>query len=203
MGRIRSRIIVQAQTAIRFKSRTLAPIISDTVFINREIFMPCSRRTLLSTFSVLLLSGCGFHLRGSFTLPFKTLFLDMDGNSKFTATLARMLRAGSNVSLVETIQDAQAVLRITQNTSSRDVLSYSTSGRAREFELKIVLTFTVVAPDGHVFLAPTTISVARDITYDDNDYLSRDSEETMIKTEMQNDIIEQMIRRIERATPER
>ena len=165
--------------------------------------MPCSRRTLLSTFSVLLLSGCGFRLRGSFTLPFKTLFLDMDGNSKFTATLARMLRAGSNVSLVETIQDAQAVLRITQNTSSRDVLSYSTSGRAREFELKIVLTFTVVAPDGHVFLAPTTISVARDITYDDNDYLSRDSEETMIKTEMQNDIIEQMIRRIERATPER
>ena len=165
--------------------------------------MACSRRVLLSALSVVLFSGCGFHLRGSFSLPFKTLFLDMDSNSKFTATLARMLRAGSNVTLVDNVQDAQAVLRITQNTSSRDVLSYSTSGRAREFELKIVLTFTVTAPDGHVFLPPTTISASRDITYDDSDYLSRDSEETMIKTEMQNDIIEQMIRRIERAKPER
>ncbi len=114
-----------------------------------------------------------------------------------------MLRAGSNVTLVDSAEKAEAVLRITQNTSSRDVLSYSTSGRAREFELKIVLTFTVTAPDGHVFLAPTTISVSRDITYDDNEYLSRDSEEAMIKNEMQNDIIEQMIRRIERSAPAR
>ena len=59
--------------------------------------MACSRRALLGTLSLLFLSGCGFHLRGSFTLPFKTLYLDMDSNSKFTATLARMLRAGSNV----------------------------------------------------------------------------------------------------------
>ena len=64
--------------------------------------MGCSRRALLGTLSLLFLSGCGFHLRGSFTLPFKTLYLDMDSNSKFTATLARMLRAGSNVTLVDT-----------------------------------------------------------------------------------------------------
>lgn len=165
--------------------------------------MACSRRALLGTLSLLFLSGCGFHLRESFTLPFKTLYLDTDSNSKFTATLARMLRAGSNVTLVNSAEKAEAVLRITQNTSSRDALSYSTSGRAREFELKIVLTFTVTAPDGHVFLAPTTISVSRDITYDDNEYLSRDSEEAMIKNEMQNDIIEQMIRRIERSAPAR
>ena len=63
--------------------------------------MACSRRALLGTLSLLFLSGCGFHLRGSFTLPFKTLYLDMDSNSKFTATLARMLRAGSNVTLVD------------------------------------------------------------------------------------------------------
>ena len=107
------------------------------------------------------------------------------------------------MTLVNSDKEAQVVLRVTQNTSSRDVLSYSTSGRAREFELKIVLTFTVTAPDGHVFLAPTTISASRDITYDDNEYLSRDSEEAMIKNEMQNDLIEQMIRRIERSAPAR
>lgn len=163
--------------------------------------MAFSRRVFLASVTALALSGCGFHLRGSFNLPFETLYLDLDSNSKFAATLSRMLRAGSNVELVGDPTTADAILKITQNSTSRDILSYSTSGRAREFQLKNTVTFTVTGPDGHVFLPPTTLRAARDITYDESDYLSRDTEETMIRNEMQNDIIGQMIRRIERAKP--
>ncbi len=161
--------------------------------------MAISRRLLICAIPAAYLTGCGFHLRNSFTLPFETLYLDMESNSRFAATLTRLLRASSNVRLVSDSNEADAVLRITQNTSSRDILSYSTSGRAREFQLKNVITFTVTTPDGREYMSPATITASRDITYDESDYLSRDSEEAMIKAEMQNDIINQMIRRIERA----
>ena len=163
--------------------------------------MAISRRLLLCALPAALLTGCGFHLRGNFTLPFETLCLDMEENSKFTATLSRMLRASSNVKLVSDPATAEAILRVTKNTSSRDVLSYSTSGRAREYQLKNVITFTVTTPDGREYLPATTLTALRDITYDESDYLSRDDEEAMIKNEMQNDLISQMIRRIERAKP--
>lgn len=183
-----------------------APIESDALFIMpllhffclSEFLMAISRRLLLCAVPASFLTGCGFHLRNSFTLPFETLYLDMESNSRFAATLTRLLRASSNVRLVSDAKDAEAILRITKNTSSRDVISYSTSGRAREFQLKNVITFTVTAPDGSEYLSPTTLTATRDITYDDSDYLSRDSEEAMIKSEMQNDLINQMIRRIER-----
>jgi len=125
----------------------------------------------------------------------------MEKNSKFAATLSRMLRAGSNVKLADDALTADAILKITQNNSTRTIIAYSTSGRAREFQLKTTLTFVVTTPKGKNYLDPTTISTTRDITYDDNEYLSRDNEEAIIQQEMQNDIINQMIRRIERAKP--
>ena len=67
--------------------------------------MTISRRLILGAASALVLSGCGFHLRGSFTLPFKTLYVDMDENSAFRARLVRLLTAGSSVKVVNSATD--------------------------------------------------------------------------------------------------
>lgn len=165
--------------------------------------MALSRRHFLAGLSAAALSGCGFHLRGSFTLPFESLYIDLPKNSKFGALLTRYLRSGSNVTVAKTLSETQAILKVISDSTSSDVLSYNASGRAREYELKRTLTFKVIDAEGYEFVPSSTVTVARAMTYDESDYSSRSGEEETIRDEMQNDIAVQMIRRIEKAKPKK
>ena len=161
--------------------------------------MSFSRRSLLAAAAVLPLAGCGFRLRGRFMLPFDTIYLDMNRNTPFTARIARLLRAGSNVAIVETPENAQAVMKLLRQSRERNIISYNADGEAREYELKYVVQFRLSTPRGTQYLPDTTLVAVREITYDDDDYLSRDNEEARVINEMQADLATQIIRRIERA----
>ena len=166
--------------------------------------MSLSRRRMLAAaalVSTAALSGCGFRLRGQFSVPFETIYLDMNRNTPFAARLTRQLRSGSGVTLVESPDDAQAVLRILANTLTREIVSYNANGDAREYEIKLTVRFRLASPKGEEFLPDSAITAMREISYSDTDYLSRDSEEALLINEMQADIVSQMIRRIEKAKP--
>ncbi len=163
--------------------------------------MNLSRRSLLAAAAIAPLTGCGFHLRGRFALPFDTIYLDMNRNTPFTARIARLLRAGSNVTIVDSPDEAQAVLRLLRQARERNIISYNAEGEAREYELKYIVQFRLSTPRGTPYLPDTTLVALREISYDDDDYLSRDNEEALVIDEMQADLATQIIRRIERAKP--
>lgn len=159
-----------------------------------------SRRTLIAAgLAAVTLSGCGFRLRGRFSLPFQTLFINYNLNTPFGAQLSRRIKAGSDVRLVKSASDAEAVLSILNERRSRNVVAYNTSGDAREYELKLEVTFRLATPKGELYLPDTTISAVREISYDEDDYLTRESEEALVINEMSGDIVVQMVRRIEKA----
>lgn len=162
-----------------------------------------SRRALLGAAAVVGLSpltGCGFRLRGHFDLPFETMYLDMNRNTPFASRLERHLKAGAGVRLVPSISEAQAILKILSQSNERRAVAYNANGDAREYELKTTLQFRLTSPEGDEFLPDTVISVTREVSYnEDEDYLSRDQSEALVLNEMQQDIVSQMIRRIEKA----
>lgn len=162
--------------------------------------MTISRRLLVSS-AAILLTGCGFHLRGSFQLPFEKLYLDMADNGPFKAKLARLLKSGSSVTLVNSVDEADAVLKVLNVTQSRDVLSYNTKGDAAEYELKLNVTFKVSAPDGRDYVPESVVSTMRSVSYSDDEYLSRQNSEAIVYSEMQSDAANQMMRRVEAAHP--
>lgn len=163
--------------------------------------MSLSRRSLLAAAAVIPLAGCGFRLRGRFELPFEKIYLDMNRNTPFTARIARLLRAGSNVTIVDSAEQAQAILKLTRQSRERNIISYNANGEAREYELKYIVQFQLTTPRGTPYLPETTLVAVREISYDDSDYLSRDNEEALVISEMQSDLATQIIRRIERAEP--
>ena len=158
-----------------------------------------SRRALLTAAVVAPLAGCGFKLRGRFTLPFETVYLDMQRNTPMAAQIARQLRGGSNAKLVDSPEAAQAILKVIRVSRERSILSKNAKGVAREYLLRLTVTFKVTAPDGSEYLPQTSITAERSLMYDDTEYLSRDSEEALFYNEMQSDIVSQLRRRIERA----
>ena len=63
-----------------------------------------SRRSVFALLGSLagsvVLSGCGFRLRGQFSAPFETLYLQMPENTRFSGLLKRVIESGSDVRVV-------------------------------------------------------------------------------------------------------
>jgi len=77
-------------------------------------------RVLASVALAALLAACGFTLRGVNPLPFSSLYLGVNDNSAFGASLLRAVRASSpSTTIVPSPKQAEAVY--TQLQSSRSL----------------------------------------------------------------------------------
>lgn len=144
----------------------------------------------------LIVTACGFKLRGAQQLPFQTIYLGFGPNSSLGAELARKIRAGTSTKVVEDRAQAQAVLDVLGEARERDVLSVSAQGRAREFQLRLRLQFRLHDGKGREFIAPTQIAVQRDISFNEAQVLAKESEEALLYRDMQTDVVQQLLRRL-------
>jgi LPS-assembly lipoprotein len=154
------------------------------------------RRALVAS-AAFLLASCGFKLRGSQTLPVETMFLALPVNSALGAEIARVLRASTNARVVPDRKEAQAIFELIGETREREVLSVNAQGRAREYQLRLLSTFRVTAPNGLEMLPPTTLVARRDIAFNESELLAKESEEALLYRDMQSDLVRQMVTRLQ------
>src|SRR3989338_6585949 len=92
-------------------------------------------RMIALLLTALLLTACGFHLRGQVGMPFDTLYLDAaNPRTAFIADLRRNLEA-NNVKLVNSAEQADVVLNIVREIPEMQILALGYSGRLNEFQL--------------------------------------------------------------------
>jgi LPS-assembly lipoprotein len=144
----------------------------------------------------LFVSACGFQLRGAFSLPFDTLFIAQSDTSELRAVLKRNIEASTQTRIVDDAKQAQATLAILLDTPQKNILSLSSAGRVREFQLVRIFSFRVVDAKGQEFVPPSMIRVSREITFDDTRILSKDTEEALLWRDIQNDLAQQLVRRL-------
>lgn len=153
-------------------------------------------RALLITLFALTVSACGFQLRGAYTLPFNTLFISLPESTELYAQIRRGIEASSSARVVSDIKEAEASLGVLGDMPQKNILSLDSSGRVREFQLVRVFTFRVADAKGIELVAPSQIVVRRDISFSDAQVLSKESEEQLLWRDMQNDLVQQLLRRL-------
>lgn len=162
-----------------------------------------SRRTLLQHASVLALaalaSSCGFKLRGSANIPFETMIVQGAENTAFAVELKRNILANRNVRIVDDPKLAQAILQIAGISQERRILSLSGAGRVREFQLIYRVSYRVHDGKGREFIPPGEVVLRRDITFNDSQVLAKEQEEILLVRDMQNDAVQQLMRRLSTA----
>src|SRR5215218_9730910 len=82
------------------------------------------------------LSSCGFHPRGSATLPFNTLYVEAPRSSLFATQLRRVIGSGSATRITNTQAEADATLQVIAELREKEVLSLSAGGRVNEYQLR-------------------------------------------------------------------
>ncbi|MCV2217611.1 LPS-assembly lipoprotein LptE [Thauera sp. Sel9] len=158
-----------------------------------------SRRRLLlggAGLAGLLLSGCGFKLRGPQQLDFATVHINVSELSELGASLRRLIATTGSTTVVDDPEKADARLQILANNRGREILSLTGAGKVREYQLTQTLRFQLLDKSGAVLLPPTAISAAREYTFDDSQVLGKEQEETLLYNDMQQDLLQQLMRRL-------
>ena len=151
-------------------------------------------RALILLFTISL-AGCGFQLRGAAKLPFDTVYVAAAGGG-IALDLKRNIQAGTDAKVVDDAKQAQALLQFTREERQKVILSLTATGRVREFQLHYIVGFRVVDNKGDVYVPQSTIELTRDITFNDADVLAKESEEQLLYRDMQNDMVQQIMRRL-------
>jgi len=150
---------------------------------------------------VMSLSACGFQLRGQAAIPFQTVRVEAPGFSAFANDLERAIRSGTKARIVESRDQAEAVVQIVGESQEKHILSLSSGGKVREFELLYRVAYRVTDRAGVDLALPGEIVLRRDMTYDDTLVLAKESEELLLFRDMKTDAVQQLLRRLSVVKP--
>ena len=154
-------------------------------------------RAILFCLSLLVVAGCGFQLRGDVNLPYDTIYFALPANSVLGAKLKLTLKSGKKTQIVDTEKEADAIFRQVSERHEKLILSVNNLGRVREYQLRLTYVFRLVDAKGRDLLPLNEIVMVRDFSYNDATVLSKQQEELILWEEMQQDLVQQVLRRLQ------
>jgi len=160
---------------------------------------PSRRSFALVALFALPLAACGFHLRREAQLPasMQRVHIEIaDASSVLAKGLAKALPR-SGVQVVDVAGTDVAVMNISANTLSTDVLSVGGNARATEYSLRYHVEFSVDDSAGTAIVPKQTIELSRDFTFDASQALGVAAETDLLAKELQQDMIQAILRRLE------
>lgn len=160
-----------------------------------------SMRLGLLLIALAVLAGCGFQLRGAYTLPYESIYIAGADYNLIVAGLKRAIRNSGSARLADKAEEAQATFLPTNEIRQPTILSLSSAGRVREKRLNYVYGYRIVDNKGRDLLPPGSVEIYRDITYADSDVLAKTQEEDLLWRDMEKDLVQQLMRRLAAAKP--
>jgi len=143
------------------------------------------------------LAACGFHLQGAAKLSrtMSVTFIDAeDTHTEFhRALLGALDTAGVRVATER--DEASATVAIKKDETGQRVLSLSAQNKPREYEVYYTVTFAVSA-GGKELLAPQTVTLTRDYSFDERALLAKGHEQEVLRAALASDIVGIVMRRL-------
>ena len=143
------------------------------------------------------LTGCGFKLRSSQNFAFQTLAVTPEKGGLVATDVIRYF--GNTIVPLQPAAGGvppQVILDILHDLREKTVVGVNATGQVREFQLKIRVKFRLRTPQGNELIAPTEITQQRDIAFNESAVLAKEAEEVLLYRDMQNDIVQQLLRRV-------
>jgi len=149
-----------------------------------------------------LLGGCGFHLAGERPLPpaLGSVYIDLVQPYRVatppleTALQARITARGGQVK--SHIEDAGSVLRLSNLSETREVLSVGPDGKVNEYRLVTQVTYELHSGETEL-VAPAAQGVSRSYSFSVDAILGTEGEEDRLRKYMQDELATLILLRID------
>lgn len=149
-------------------------------------------------FLSLLLTACGFHLRGSIDFPvaYRTVYIEEAGATRgLKQALVEQLNF-SDVSIAANKSDAGLVIHILSEKKKVRRLSLSRGGKSTERELTFRVSYELINKEGEKLLVEQELGLVRNYFNDQTDVIGKSNEESLIFTEMKRLMADTLLRRV-------
>ncbi|SEM62774.1 LPS-assembly lipoprotein [Pseudomonas sp. NFIX51] len=157
------------------------------------------KRNLLMMGLAVLLSACGFQLRGTGTTELAIKELDLSARNAYGETVTQ-LRQVLQSSGVKVYAGAPYKLVLTREQESQRSLSYAGAGRSAEYELTTVLNYEIQGQNNLTLLSDK-LQVQKVYIHDGNNLVGSDQESLEVRKEMRRDLVQNMMLRLQLLTP--
>lgn len=144
----------------------------------------------------LVLSSCGFTLRGTASLQkYPALYLQGDVHSELLTQLGAQL-VRNQVTLLDSPDASAPVFVFVDDSLKRRNLSLFTNGQVAEYELIYTLNYQLILPGQDP--VPYRIELNRDYQDDPNRALAKSRELDLLLTELRSQAVSRVIRQLSR-----
>ncbi|TSD74901.1 hypothetical protein FFI16_000170 [Pseudomonas sp. KBS0710] len=159
------------------------------------------KRNLLVMGLAVLLSACGFQLRGTATNELSIKELDVSARNAYGDTVTQ-LRQTLESSGVRVASGATYKLNLVDEKETQRNLSYASAGRASDIELNTLVVYELQGRD-HLPLMGDKVEVQKVVSHDGNNLVGSDSEIIQVRKEMRRELIQRLMIRLQQLTPEK
>lgn len=153
-------------------------------------------KTVFIFFLSVLLTACGFHLRGYVDMPdhLKTVYISPDNPYDPTQRELRQVLRLSSVTVAESPENVYTLKLLGENYNT-EALIIGTDGLVKQEQMNLSLRYQLIPPDGEA-LPEQTVRTQRDLNVDQNQILGQNQEENILLREMRADLAQQLLRRL-------
>jgi len=158
-------------------------------------------RSLLVCAGAVALSACGFHMRGEAKLPagMQRVYVQVaDPFSPLKRDLeAALVRSGASIE--NKPGDGIADITISALSLAPVVRSVGANAFVNEFSMVYHVELAISGADGKTLLPKEVIEHSRSFTFDQTQAIGTSAEQDVIKKEMERDMVQAVLRKIEAA----
>lgn len=151
---------------------------------------------LLLLLGSLLLSSCGFHLRGDLPLShFPAMHIQSERHSELAFLVGERLKH-NKVQLLDSYQQSAPMLQLIDDTLERRTLSLFPNGQVAEYELIYKVRYALTMPDAAP--AQYQFEIFRDYQDDPNQALAKSKELELLLGELRQQAANRIVRQLAR-----
>jgi len=154
------------------------------------------RRATLSFLVLAPLAACGFRLRGTVDLPFNALAITGNPSPPLRADLQTAVLTGTDVKVAINPRDADLILEITNEVTSREILAFNASGQISAYRLNIRVGFRAFDTSGTEIVPESEVYITRDLDFSVSTVLANDAQIQTFLGLMRRDLAIQILRRV-------
>lgn len=153
---------------------------------------------LLAMSLCLLLTACGFHLRGQAFLPPELRVLYLQSYNPYGPLVKQMRRTlmAMKIRLVQSQRDAPLTLAILREQEGEQATSFSPTTQIQTYTLTYAVVYQVMDRENQVLSGPHTIHASRSFTANPHQTIGNSYEKNMLIQDIRRDVTTQILNRL-------
>ena len=152
---------------------------------------------------ILFTTACGFKIRGLVSMSYGSIAITGNVSPQLRADLTSVTLTGSSAKVARSPKDADLILEIISEISSREILAYNANGQISAYRLNMRVAFKADDKDGLLVVPESEIFVTRDLDFSTSTVLANDAQQAQFTNAMRMEMALQILRRVSAAATPR